>query len=149
MKIKLTLALAALFANSLLAQSDADFKKMVVNYWQTWSLMDTDKSAVMYVKNPDAVFFDVTPMKYTGWDEYAAGVKKAFGGTASAKFTADDDITVSHHGNFAWTTDTFHGVLTGKDGKTSNLNGRHTAIWERVGGKWLIVHDHVLVPMGE
>jgi ketosteroid isomerase-like protein len=39
--------------------------------------------------------------------------------------------------------------LTGKDGKTSPLNGRHTAVWEKIGGKWLIVHDHVSVPMAE
>jgi ketosteroid isomerase-like protein len=148
-KLSLTLAVAALFANSLFAQSDAEFKKMVVNYWQTWSAMNPDKSAVMYAKNTDAVFFDVAPMKYTGWQEYADGVKKAFATTASAKFTADDDITVSRHGNFAWTTDTFHGVLTGKDGKLSNLNGRHTAIWQKISGKWLIVHDHVSVPMSD
>jgi ketosteroid isomerase-like protein len=145
----LALILSAVCIAPLAAQSDADFKHMVENYWQTWSLMDTDKSAAMYVKNPDAVFFDVTPMKYKGWDEYAAGVKKAFANTASAKFTANDDITVTRHGDWAWTTDTFHGVLTGKDGKTSPLDGRHTAIWEKINGKWLIVHDHVSVPMAE
>jgi len=149
MKFKLTVVMAALFANSLFAQSDVQFKEMVVKYWQTWSMMDPNKSAVMYAKNADAVFFDVAPMKYTGWNEYADGVRKAFASTASAKFTADDDITVHRQGNFAWTTDTFHGVLTGKDGKTSPLNGRHTAIWEKIGGKWLIVHDHVSVPMAE
>jgi ketosteroid isomerase-like protein len=149
MKLTFALLLAGLSANSLFAQSDAQFKQMVVKYWQTWSMLDPDKSAVMYVKNPDAVFFDVTPMKYSGWNEYAEGVKKAFATTASAKISADDDITVHRQGNFAWTTDTFHGVLTGKDGKTSPLNGRHTAIWQKVGGKWLIVHDHVSVPMAE
>ena len=145
----LTLVIAALCATSLPAQSDAGFKHMIENYWQTWSLLDPDKSASMYVKDPDAVFFDVTPMKYKGWNEYAEGVKKAFAGTATAQITPNDDIKVTRHGNFAWTTDTFHGVLTGKDGKTSELNGRHTAIWEKIGGKWLIVHDHVSVPMAE
>jgi ketosteroid isomerase-like protein len=145
----LALGLAALSAFPLTAQSDTEFKHMVQNYWSTWSLLDTDKSAAMYVKNPDAVFFDVTPMKYKGWSEYADGVKKAFGSMKNAKFTPNDDITVSHHGNWAWTTDTFRGVLTDKDGKTVELNGRHTAIWEKSNGKWLIVHDHVSVPMAE
>jgi ketosteroid isomerase-like protein len=144
--VLLAFVASLILATSAPAQSDADFKHMVVNYWQTWSALDPDKSAVMYVKDPNAVFFDVAPMKYKGWNEYAAGVKKAFGGYASAQFTAAD-ITVSRHGNFAWTTDTFRGVLTAKDGKTSELNGRHTAIWEKQGGHWLIVHDHVSVPL--
>ena len=140
---------AGLCAIPMAAQSNSEFKHMIENYWKTWSLMDTDKSAAMYVKNPDAIFFDVTPMKYKGWTEYADGVKKAFGSTASATFTPNDDITVSRHGDWAWTTDTFRGVLIAKDGKRSELNGRHTAIWEKVHGKWLIVHDHVSVPMAE
>lgn len=142
-----SLAMAAICCTSLPAQSTQDFKQMIKNYWQTWSAMDTDKSAAMYIKNPDAIFFDVTPMKYNGWDEYAAGVRKAFATTASAKFTPNDDIHAERHGDFAWTAETFRGVLTDKDGKTSELNGRHTAIWQKVGGKWLIIHDHVSCPL--
>jgi ketosteroid isomerase-like protein len=144
----LTIAITALCATSLPAQSDAEFKHMIQTYWQTWSHLDPDKSAIMYSKDPDLVFFDVAPLKYNGWNEYADGVKKAFATTASAKFTPNDDIKVTHRGNVAWTTETFHGVLTGKDGKTSEMNGRHTTIWEKAGGKWLIVHDHVSLPAG-
>jgi ketosteroid isomerase-like protein len=27
------------------------------------------------------------------------------------------------------------------------LDARHTAIWERRGGKWLVVHEHISVPL--
>jgi ketosteroid isomerase-like protein len=34
-----------------------------------------------------------------------------------------------------------------KDGKAMDLDVRHTAIWEKRGGKWLIVHEHVSAPL--
>jgi ketosteroid isomerase-like protein len=34
-----------------------------------------------------------------------------------------------------------------KDGKGLEADTRQTAIWEKRGGKWLIVHEHVSVPM--
>ena len=33
------------------------------------------------------------------------------------------------------------------DGKAMELDIRHTAIWEKRGGKWLIVHEHVSAPL--
>jgi ketosteroid isomerase-like protein len=27
------------------------------------------------------------------------------------------------------------------------VDGRHTAIWEKRGAKWLIVHEHVSAPL--
>jgi ketosteroid isomerase-like protein len=40
-----------------------------------------------------------------------------------------------------------HLSIAFKDGKTEEIDARHTAIWEKRGGKWLIVHEHVSVPM--
>jgi ketosteroid isomerase-like protein len=34
-----------------------------------------------------------------------------------------------------------------KDGKTENLEGRWTVIWEKRGDNWLVVHEHVSVPL--
>ena len=34
-----------------------------------------------------------------------------------------------------------------KGGGQTEMDGRHTAIWERRGGKWLIVHEHVSAPL--
>jgi ketosteroid isomerase-like protein len=59
----------------------------------------------------------------------------------------NDDIHARRHGGFAWAAETFQGVLTDKEGKTSQLNGRHTANWQKIGGKWLIIRDHVSCPL--
>lgn len=125
----------------------AGFKELIAQYWKAWSTMNPDNVAAMYSKDADAVFYDVAPLKYTGWEEYKQGFLKAFGTAASASIAPNDDLKVSRRGNLAWTTETFHGTVTQKDGGKMDLVGRHTAIWEKRGGRWVIVHEHVSAPL--
>lgn len=127
----------------------ATFKPLIDSYWQAWSTLDPDKAAPMYAQDADAVFFDISPLKYNGWREYKEGVRKVFATAASASFAANDDLKATRRGNFAWTSSTFHGTVNQKDGKTMQLQGRHTAIWEKRGSKWIIVHEHVSAPLPE
>lgn len=124
-----------------------EFKALIQRYWQAWSTLNPDNAAPMYAKDADAVFFDVAPLKYNGWEEYKQGVLKVFGGAAKAVFTPNDDLKVTRRGNIAWTSGTFHGAVTQKDGQTMNFDGRHTAIWEKRGEHWIIVHEHVSAPL--
>ena len=128
--------------------ADAEFKSLIAEYYAAWSSMNTDNPAKYYAKDGDIVFYDIAPMKYKGWAEYAEGVNKYFFSTASsAKLTPNDDLAVTRRGNVAWTTVTFHLATTQKSGEKSDLEARHTAIWEKRGGKWLIVHEHVSAPL--
>ena len=129
--------------------TEGEFKELIQHYWQAWSTLDPEKAAPMYAKDADAVFFDVAPLKYKGWTEYKAGVVKVFATAASASFAANDDLKVTRRGNVAWTSSTFHGTITQKDGKSMQLAGRHTAVWEKRGGNWIIVHEHVSAPLPE
>jgi ketosteroid isomerase-like protein len=129
------------------ADDTAEFKSLIQHYWEGWSTLNPDKTAPMYSKDADAVFFDVAPLKYNGWEEYKEGVKKVFADASSASIAPNDDLKVTRRGTIAWTSNTFHGTINQKDGKTTQLVGRHTAIWEKRGGHWIIVHEHVSAPL--
>lgn len=131
------------------AAPDAEFKALIDRYYDAWSKLSTDAPAEFYAKDADCVFFDVAPLKYTGgWAEYKAGVQKNFFDTATgAKLTPNDDLKVTRRGNVTWTTLTFHISVKAKSGPGLELECRHTAIWEKRGGKWLIVHEHVSAPL--
>jgi ketosteroid isomerase-like protein len=122
------------------------FKDLIQQYWKAWSTLNPDNAASMYSKDADAVFYDVAPLKYNGWEEYKQGILKAFSG-ATATITPNDDLKVTRRGNIAWTSETFHGVVNQKDGSHMDLTGRHTTIWEKRGGHWIIVHEHVSAPL--
>jgi ketosteroid isomerase-like protein len=62
-----------------------------------------------------------------------------------ARFYAKDASMVFF--DVAWMTLTFHLSLAMKNGAAMELDCRHTAIWEKRRGKWLIVHEHVSTPI--
>ena len=124
-----------------------DFKALVDNYWAVWGTGDVAKAGEMYAKDAGLVFYDLEPLKYTGWTEYSKGVvPNVLAKFTTVKFTVNDDLKSSERGNVGWTTVTVHadGVL--KAGGPMKADLRHTTIWEKRGGRWLIVHEHVSVP---
>jgi ketosteroid isomerase-like protein len=131
------------------ASDAATFRKLTDAYCAAWSTLDTSKVAVFYAQDAGLVFYDLAPFSYHGWQEYKAGAQKEFLDTiVSGKLTAGDDLKVTRRGNIAWTTVSLRLVMDGKDGKKTDLNARYTGIWEHRAGKWIIVHEHLSVPLG-
>jgi hypothetical protein len=81
MRRPLTLMAAALTVCLLASSAQAaepDFKVHLQKVLDAWCSLDISQPAPYYSKEPDAVFFDVAPMKYSGWKEYADGFSKYF-----------------------------------------------------------------------
>src|SRR5258705_905234 len=105
------LALAAGLTAADKPGDTGEFKTIIQHYWEAWSTLNPDNAASMYAKEADAVFFDLAPLKYNGWEEYSAGVKKVFAGSASASIAPNDDLKVTRRRTIRWTTVTFLGTL--------------------------------------
>ncbi|MDQ1410694.1 MAG: hypothetical protein QOJ41_2429 [Acidobacteriaceae bacterium] len=128
---------------------DATFRKLTDDYCAAWSTGNTDNAAKFYAQDNDLIFYDVTPFSYHGWKEYAPGVQKAFlDNAAEAKLTCGKDLKVTRRGKVAWTTLPMHLHEKTKDGKVMEAELRYTGIWEKRGPNWLLVHEHLSVPMG-
>jgi Ketosteroid isomerase homolog len=125
-----------------------DFASIIKDYYAAWNTLDLDQPARYYAKDADLVFYDIAPLKYNGWQEYRKGVENLLKSYKSLKLVPNNDLKVGRAGKVAWTTLTFHLIGTTNDGKTSDLESRHTAIWQKLHGQWLIVHEHVSVPIG-
>jgi ketosteroid isomerase-like protein len=125
-----------------------DFRPLMQQIWDAWGTLDPANTAKFYSKDAKRVFFDLAPMQYKGWSEYEAGVKKMFADYSSAKFTLYAGGHVAQRGNFAWAEDTGHGTLVKKSGAKDDLDFRWTVLWEKDGNDWLIIHEHISVPMG-
>ncbi|MBI3698680.1 MAG: nuclear transport factor 2 family protein [Acidobacteria bacterium] len=147
-KLFFTVWLVLLAGVPVAPAQDAEFKALIDRYYKSWSTMNADNAAPLYAKESDLVFYDAAPLKYTGWEEYKVGVKKnLFDHMASGSIAPKDDLKVARRGKLAWTTVTGHFSANMKDGKTIETDTRHTAIWEKRGGKWLIVHEHFSAPL--
>ena len=127
--------------------NDAEFKTLIDRYYAAWSSLNPDNAAPFYAKDADLVFYDIAPLKYAGWAEYDKGVRFMIAGFETGKLTHNSDLKVTRRGNIVWTSVTFHLSAKLKSGGQMEMEGRHTAIWEKRGGKWLIVHEHVSAPL--
>lgn len=121
-------------------------KAYLQKIWDGWSTLDPSNVKQYYAQGPH-VFFDIAPLKYNSWDEYESGVKKELADYNAAKFTVNDDVQIHKAGDVHWLTSTVTFDMTHKSGKRDMGQMRWTAVFEKQGGKWLIVHEHVSVPM--
>ena len=149
------LLVAVLFLTTLclpaLAQKKRgdDFNDLIKRYYAAWNTLNPDNASFLYAQDADLVFFDIAPLKYSGgWLEYRDNFKKNVApGFSSLTLTPNNDVKIKRGGNMALTTLTFHLLAKQKDGGTLEFDGRHTIIWEKRGGQWLIVHEHVSKPL--
>lgn len=121
-------------------------KAYLQKIWDGWSTLDPANTAKFYATGPHT-FFDIAPLKYNSWDDYDKGVKQELAGYKSAKFTVNDDAVLHPSGDLVWGTATIAFRMTQKAGKVEMGNMRWTVVFEKTDGNWLIVHEHVSVPM--
>lgn len=131
------------------ASDDATFRKLIDGYCAAWSSGNTTNAGKFYAKDDGLIFYDLAPFSYQGWKEYEPGVhKNLLDNAVSASLTAGKELKVTRHGNIAWTTVPMHFTAKMKDGKSIDVEVRYTGIWEKRGKSWLLVHEHLSVPLG-
>jgi ketosteroid isomerase-like protein len=129
------------------AAATDEFSTLITEFYKAWNTLNVANPAKYYSQEPGLIFYDIAPLQYKGWKEYQAGVGQLFQGMSSFQLIPNKDLKVTRRGKLAWTTMTLHISAKQKDGKPMELDARHTAIWEKVKGKWSIVHEHVSVPL--
>jgi ketosteroid isomerase-like protein len=117
--------------------------------YAAWGTLDTDKAAPFYSKAAGMAYFDIAPLKYSGWTEYAAEFKKVSADWKSVKIDISPDFQAHSNGLIAWVTFTANFTIEMKDGKSENGKARFTEILQKDKDSWLIIHEHASVPMME
>lgn len=133
-------------SGSKTAKAGAPEKPYLQKIWDGWSTLNPDNVAQFYASGPH-VFFDIAPLKYSSWDEYKNGVTKELADYKTAKFTVNDDAELRTAGSYVWGTATVQYEMTHKGGKVDMGDMRWTVVFEKLDGKWLIVHEHVSMPI--
>lgn len=128
---------------------EATLRTLVPKVIGSWESLDITKVEPYYASDADFAYFDIMPLKYKNWAEYRAGVQKGlFESNSSIKLRLNDDLGVHRRGSLAWATVTFGADLVSKQGAASHLDGRWTMVLEKRAHSWIVVHEHVSVPLG-
>ena len=106
-----------------------------------------DIEGVMSLYAPDLVSFDIVPpLRYAGADNKRRAWQEAFAAWAGHFTYEVSDLDVAAHGDVAFVHSLNHVTATLAGGHTTDLWLRWTACFRRIGGTWLVVHDHASVP---
>ena len=123
------------------------FRSHFEKVYSAWSTLDPSKPAMFYAKDAGLTFFDIAPLKYRGWQEYEAGFRKMASDWKSGTVTLGPDFHATQAGDVAWVTSTLDFVILPKTGEVMRMQARGTDILEKRGEEWMIIHEHVSVPM--
>lgn len=114
----------------------------------TKSIRAKDIDAVMSVFAPSVISFDLgAPLQHGGGAEFAKRWHELFEAYHGPIQYEIRDLTVAVSGNLAFTHSLNRIAGTTKNGHTGERWLRWTACVGKADGKWLIVHEHVSVPV--
>ncbi len=126
--------------------SGAPDKVYLQKILEGWSAANAANMA-QYYDQGDYNFFDIAPLKYSNWAEYQKGVTELLKGYKSVKLTLNDDAQIHTDGNLTWAATTVKEDAVTVAGKHEMATLRWTLIFEKQGGKWMIVHEHMSEPL--
>jgi uncharacterized protein (TIGR02246 family) len=130
------------------ADAQSDIKALEDRFVAAFKAKDVDAIMKVYVPDQSLVVFDVVPPRqYVG----AAAYRKdwqGFLGSLDGPITVElsDFAVVSDH-NLAYGHSIQHVAGTDKQGKKMDLTVRVTDVYKKIKGQWLIIHEHVSVPV--
>lgn len=130
------------------ADDDAAIRKLVAGISDAFRAKDVDKLMTFYQHGDDLVVFDVVPPRqYTGWDAYRKDFQRMFD-AFDGPITFDvGELAITTDGTMAYSHSIDHVRGTLKNGATADHTVRVTDVYRKIGGRWLIVHEHISVPV--
>ena len=128
------------------AVAEADIRQLIDKLVEAVRTMDLEGVKSIYA--PDIVSFDIVPplqhvgaeAKWKNWVDVFTAYQRPLGYQ-----TRDLAIVVGDDMAFGYSLNRISGTL--KNGNSSDYWVRWTACFRKIDGSWLIVHDHVSVPL--
>jgi uncharacterized protein (TIGR02246 family) len=127
--------------------SDAQIRALYDRWTKAFEARDLDAVMSCYAPGDELVAYDVTPpLEYRGTAAYRKDFQDYFNGYAGRLHVEYRHVGIMSDGDL--------GVFQALERNSGRLkNGERVDIWlrvtsvaRRIGGRWLIVHDHVSVP---
>lgn len=130
------------------ADARADIKALEERFVAAFTAKDVDAIMKVYAPGQALVVFDVVPPRqYDGAAAYRKDWQTflgSFDGPIAVELT---DLDIGADRNLAYSHSIQRVTGTDKQGKKLDLTVRVTDVYQKIGGQWRIVHEHVSVPV--
>jgi ketosteroid isomerase-like protein len=126
----------------------AAIEALTQRFVAAFNAKDVDSIMKLYAPGPQLFVFDVTPPReIVGWDNYRKDWQELFAAFPGPVKFSVSDLVISTAGTVAYSHRIDHPQFTQKDGSKHELVARVTDVYRRIHGEWLIVQEHVSVPV--
>ena len=129
--------------------NEAEIRALERRFAAAVTAKDVDKIMQNYVPDESLFVFDVAPPRqYVGAKAYRKDWEDFFAAYPGPVDMFDvTDLGIVSDGNLAFAHSIQHLVVTDKNGKKTDLTARVTDGYRKINGKWLIVLEHISVPV--
>jgi uncharacterized protein (TIGR02246 family) len=131
------------------AKDEAEIRTLEQRFAAAFKAKDVNAIMASYLPDESLFVFDVIPPRqYVGAKAYRKDWEDFFASFPGPVETFEiNDLKVMTDGNLAFSHSIQRAVVTDKDGKKADITFRLTDVYRKINGKWLIVHEHVSVPV--
>jgi len=140
-----------LFAHKICAAESLDntdeVQQLLDDLVAAYKTKDIPSIMSAYLPDERLVVFDVTPpYKFVGARAY-----RQFFADFYAEFPGPIDVvatqrSITRNGDFAFAHETDTWNVTSKDGERTSMATLETYVFQKIQGRWFIVHEHASVP---
>ena len=111
---------------------------------------NADGALDVWLKDPRVCVFDLgTTPQYFGWDALYTTTHEMVDGSTGPFEIDFGTPTVMASGDLGCSWQILRVIAQQKSGRTTDITVRQTNIWNKVDGRWYIVHEHNSLPMAE
>ncbi|MGH8113505.1 MAG: YybH family protein [Rhodanobacteraceae bacterium] len=126
----------------------AAIRNLEQQFMAAFNAKDVNKIMAVYAPGNQLFVFDVgTPRQHVGWESYKKDWEYAFAENPGPAHFEISDLAITAIGPVAYGHSIQSGYFTDKHGKRDEMVVRVSDVYRKERGKWLIVQEHVSVPI--
>ncbi|HXS22043.1 MAG TPA: nuclear transport factor 2 family protein [Steroidobacteraceae bacterium] len=135
-------------ADTTASSDKAAIQALEARFAAAFNAGDVDAIMRLYEPGSSLFVFDVTPPRqHVGWADYRADWVDTFKSMPPVFHFSLSDLTVTVVGPVAYGHSIQSEVFTRKNGSKGSVVVRVTDVYRKIRGRWLIVQEHVSVPV--
>jgi len=130
------------------ANDEAQIRTAYQHFIEAFNRKNVPTIMSFYVRGSDLFVFDVTPPRqHIGWEDYKKDWEDLFAAFPGPLHQEITDLSVAVDGKVAYSHCIVSGFFTRRDGSKLTVAVRTTDVLRKLNGTWLIVQEHVSVPV--
>jgi ketosteroid isomerase-like protein len=127
---------------------DPEIHLLETRFALAFNTKNLDAIMKCYVPGNDLFVFDVgVPRQHVGWEDYKKDWQDFLARFSGPIHFTISELSVTSDGKIAYGHSIQHLSGTMTDGSPADMTVRVTDVYRKIDGKWLIVQEHVSVPI--